>query len=205
MRMYLASIQGHIRGNFTQHLQLLILSPNSWRSTKYQAVLDSGFLDVLLCMYVSGFSSEDPWFVSLQQLIGPNHTGILEACTAALEMLCEAVDAIAVVSAHPIHTLWPKNQVLLIQFGLRMKERYLQWRGMDIVVVARRLVAAQPELEQLSLSTGRSNLSRLMDLCIDIVEFSRQVIFLNLLVGKKANLDSGKACMAQILHRTPSR
>jgi hypothetical protein len=136
----------------------------------YQAVLDSGFLDVLLCMYVSGFSSGDSWFVSLKR---PGHSGILEPCSAALEMLCKPIDAMEVFSSHPICVLWPKNRVLLFLFGRRLKERHLQWRAMDTVVVARRLAAAQPELEQLSLSTGRSNFSRLMDLCIDIVEFSR--------------------------------
>jgi hypothetical protein len=141
-----------------------------------QAVLDSGFLDMLLCMYVCNFSSGNPAFPYTQRLIDrmrSDRGAILASCTAALELLSETSDALAVISAHPVCILWPKNRTLLFQFGRRSNERHLQWRYLGTVVAVRRLAALSEHL--LLPMTKKSDLSRLIDICVDIVEFSRRV------------------------------
>jgi hypothetical protein len=181
----------------------------------YQAVLDSGFLDMLLCMYVCNFSSSETVVLFPQQLTiktDSDHSAMLEACTAVLEMLCQQADALAVVSAHPVCTLWPKSRALLDLFGRRSKkERYLQWREMGTDVVARRLVAL-PALLQLHMTKRKSDFAQLTDVCVDIVEFSRQVILRVVLVGhthgKQRNCVWLKCCprcpcINPQLHRAP--
>jgi hypothetical protein len=141
----------------------------------YQAVLDSGFLDMLLCMYVCNFSNGETVFSSAQRLIsniGSDRRSMLEACTAVLEKLCQQANALVVVSAHPVYILWPKTSALRILYVQRSNQRYLQWREMESVIVARRL-ATIPELLQLLMPEDESDLNQLADACVDIIEFSR--------------------------------
>jgi hypothetical protein len=148
--------------------------------TNYQAVLDSGFLDMLVCMYICNFSSGGDAFSLSQRLISDiawdpwDHSAMMEACTTTLQMLCKQTDALAVVLAHPVSVLWPKNQALLFLFGHRLNERCFQWREVGSVIVARRL-AVLPGLLQLPVTKKKSDFFRLVDLCVDCVEFSRQV------------------------------
>ena len=146
----------------------------------YQAVLDSGFLDMLLCMYVCDFRSGDTLPPSIQRLISRidldySDSAMLGACTAALQMLCQQTDALAVVLAHPICALWPKNETLLYQFGPRSDERCLQWRELGPVISTRRLTVL-PEILLLPITKELADSIRLNDVCVDIVEFSRQVL-----------------------------
>jgi hypothetical protein len=141
----------------------------------YQAVLDSGFLDMLLCMYVCNFSNPVTVYPSARRLIGnigSNRKSMLEACTAVLEKLCQQANALVVVSAHPVYILWPKTSTLRTLPVQQSNQRYLQWRKMESVIVARRL-ASIPEILQLLMSKDESDLNQLADGCVDIIEFSR--------------------------------
>jgi hypothetical protein len=170
--------------------------------TNYQAVLDSGFLDMLLCMYACNFSSGEttsPFTRRLASKIGSDHnTALLEACSALLAILCQHADALVVVSAHPLCVLWPKNRNLLFLFGRRSNERCLQWRELGSVIVAHRL-AALPDLLQLPIM-DKADFSQLTDVCVDIVEFSRYMVP-HLICEYYANQCSEKPSMAQVLPR----
>jgi hypothetical protein len=136
----------------------------------YQAVLNSGFLDVLVCMYICNFSSE---ICRVDEVEGALHS-IIEVVSAALLMLCSQPNAQAVVSAHPICILWPKDKRLPTFIGNRSAERQAMWRRLGPVIVARRLASLRASLQS-PRGTNIIHLADLSDARIDLEEFSRQV------------------------------
>ena len=102
-----------------------------------EAVVDAGFLDMLLCMYACNFIS------NLETTVphGANDTDerlylVLEACSAALLTLCQQPDVQIRVFAHPIYVLWPESASLLSVFGRRTKERHMKWRQLGPEIAA---------------------------------------------------------------------
>jgi len=139
--------------------------------TTCQAVLDAGFLDMLLCMYICGFSCD----IMAHSVSGTNgKLVIMEACTDALLQLCEYPGALIFISNHPLRILWPPNRPLSLRLGWQTKNRPSAWRQLGPVVVARRL-ATIPSILELSLPDSDSPVHYLIDACVDLVEFSRYV------------------------------
>jgi hypothetical protein len=142
-----------------------------------EAVLDAGFLDMLLCMYTCGFTDTmhtSP--VRADSEIAEARDAIFMDCSAALLALCRHPDFVAVVSAHPICVLWPKNRQLLSIFGCQIMERYEVWGQLGLVMATRRLQS----LALWHLPTTKdtdSNMDHVVDAWVDLVQFSRYVVF----------------------------
>jgi hypothetical protein len=133
-----------------------------------QAVFDSGFLNVLICMYACNFS---PHAIGSVDEFKARHS-IIEAVCAALATLCRQPSRKAVISSHPIGVLWPKNELLLSILGNRTAERQAIWRKLGHVVVGRRLSSLRTLLQSPS-STKRSHMTELSDAQVDLKEFAR--------------------------------
>src|ERR1700689_1491475 len=74
--------------------------------TACQAVLDAGFLDMLLCMYICCYTSSSIHITASHNAgIEALRVHMHEACSVALTTICRQRDALAVVSAHPICVL----------------------------------------------------------------------------------------------------
>jgi hypothetical protein len=132
-----------------------------------QAVFDSGFLDMLICMYACNFSAQ---VRSVDDFEG--RRSIIEAVCAALVTLCHRLSLKAVISAHPIAVLWPKNELLLYILGDRTAERQAIWRKLGPVVVGRRLSSLRTLLQSPG-STKRSHMTEISDAQVDLKEFAR--------------------------------
>jgi len=135
-----------------------------------EAVLTSGFLDMLLCMYICGFTDTVrvvPFHEAEQA-----QDSMFRDCSAALLALCRRLDFITVVSAHPVSVLWPKNREMLSLFSCQITQRFAVWIQLGHVMTTRRLQS----LSRLHLPTmGETDcdLNRLADAWVDLVQFSR--------------------------------
>ena len=139
-----------------------------------QAVLDSGFLDVVLCMYTCSFTF-DKHMGDLNQTIADfeaHQNWTSKTCSAALAILCHQPGAQAVVSTHPICTLLWRPLPSLLRH--RTSKRQAKWRQLGPVIIRRRL-ASLPAFLPLSVMRRESDWASLTDLSIDLVEFTRQV------------------------------
>jgi hypothetical protein len=170
---------------------IMELSQNN--SSARQAVLDSGFLDLLLCMYISDFkiydaspkSGQDVPKVKLlsalsqaaaQTVSDASRESMLEVCSDHLATLCRYPDALAVIKAHPICVLWPRVGLLRSEFGDRTNERPKKWWELGPALAARRL-ASFPELLLPHESRKNSHATMLPDICTDLLAFVRWVSF----------------------------
>ena len=137
-----------------------------------QAVLDAGFLDVLLCMYACIFSTTETVANDAHRvdLLMPRvlMTDIYNAALVICRQLATVPNA---PSAHPISVLlqWQLSSTV----ADRMNERMMIWRQLEKLgspLVERRLVV---------LSNGNPSWPTtdwLIDICIDLVEFSKSAV-----------------------------
>jgi hypothetical protein len=143
-----------------------------------EAVLDSGFLDMLLCMYTCGFTDSmiSPFAGSrTNSEIDEARDIIFVNCSAALLALCRHPDFVAVISTHPVSILWPKNRQLLSIFGCQRTERYEVWRQLGPVMATRRLQSLS--LSRLPMTTETdSDMDQVADAWVDLIQFSRYVV-----------------------------
>lgn len=130
-----------------------------------RAVFDSGFLDVLLCMYTCDFSANLPDVDDAEE----SRNLIVEAIGKAMVTLCHRSDARAEILAHPICVLWPKGESLLSVLGDRITGRKEIWRQLGPILVSRRVSSIAKRFQ------SRSNwyTTVLADAQIDLMEFSR--------------------------------
>jgi hypothetical protein len=135
-----------------------------------QAVLDAGFLDMLLCMYVCNFACNIPLYHGIVGVHGKSK--MMEACTDALLQLCEYPGAFTIVSAHPLCAIWPKNRPLILRLGHREQNRHLTWRKLGPLVVTRRL-ASLPDFLELQIPENDLPDYLLTEACTDLVDFAR--------------------------------
>jgi hypothetical protein len=162
-----------------------------------QAVLNSGFLDVVLCMYICNFTRDTRARGLYRTIADLEMRGnrMSRACSVALGTLCRQPGAQAVVSAHTICTLlWRPLPTLLAQ---RTSERQAKWRQLGPVMATRRL-AALPAFLPLSVMRKESDWGTLTDLSIDLVEFTRHVTVLNKLdhpILSFGSINIGDLCM----------
>lgn len=138
-----------------------------------QAVLDAGFLDVLLCMYACNFSTmktvtEDTYRVDLPM---PKVQGnrMTDICKAALGICRQLASAPNAPSTHPISVLlqWP----LYSTVAQRTSQRQTKWRQLEKLrrpLIERRLVVLSD-----GIPSWPTDWAQLIDMCIDLVEFSK--------------------------------
>ena len=130
-----------------------------------QAVLQSGFLDVLLCLYASNFTSNIPSFGDMT--VG--RKALMEDISDALVILCRQSDARAFLSAHPIRALWPLNQPLRSILGDQTAERQTVWRQLGSAIATRRISSLSKTIH----ATDILYPDELEDNIVDITKFSR--------------------------------
>lgn len=188
---YMSSTNRDIRSSIYQHPALPLvefigdLAQNG--SMACRSIFESGFLDALLCMYASNFTSDS----ALSHRPGPsslrsqsdqlNRTPVIDAGNALLITLCQEPSTLIVVSAHPIAVLWPKNRRLITLLGRRTKERYVQWQKLGDHVVFKRLDATRKLLEEAVLERRKlldepgsmAAPSELAEFCVDLAGFAR--------------------------------
>lgn len=188
---YMSSINRDIRSSIHQHPVLPLIDfigdLAETGDAACRAIFDSGFLDVLLCMCASNFTSDITSFSTP----GPSslHTqsaqsirdSVIDAGNSLLTMLCREPNTLIVVSAHPIAVIWPKNRRLVTLLGRRTKERHVQWQRLGHHMVFKRLDAArillgEHILERIKLLDDPETMiapSELAEVCVDLVGFTR--------------------------------
>lgn len=111
MDAYISSLKPGTN-NPTSPLVEFIMTVAEVNQSTCHAVCNSGFLDVLACMYACNFSSGryggDP---------ESGQNDIKDTICTALVRLCGRLDAKEMILAHPISVLWPRNRQLLPIFG----------------------------------------------------------------------------------------
>jgi hypothetical protein len=137
-----------------------------------QAVLDAGFLDVVLCLYVCNFSCS--MMAQFHDVDGK--PVILDACSNALAGLCKEPNALTVFSTHPLYILWPRSHAILLDPKRTARDRFVTWRRLGLLLVARRLVAL-PAIVESRVHDNESHSSLLSEACTDLVEFATQVFY----------------------------
>lgn len=157
-------------------LPLLSFVMNLLRSNKlaYDAVLKSGFLDVLLCIYIGNFTDDYIMTAISKKALNPHRVpegrqALLESGRAILSCLSLREDTQKIISLHPVCVFWPKDDSLLAMYGYRVTEREAKWRDLGTELVARRLRA----IEFLFIAKGSGEFSERDDASIDLEEFSR--------------------------------
>jgi hypothetical protein len=135
------------------------------------AVLHSGFLDVLLCIYACNFISDIP---KIDDVKG-GRKALWEDVCATLVMLRHQPGAKAVISAHPVSVLWPNNnQSSRLKLGDQKSERQAIWRQLGRTMAMRRIYS----LAQILRKPGDTKFlypTESTDAGIDIAEFLRKV------------------------------
>jgi hypothetical protein len=144
--------------------------------TACKAILDAGFLHVLLCIYTHDFF--DP-FLAAENAKGRDHIDQLRhICDGVLNELCRHQECSDIIFNHPISVLWPRDsRSSLIWTGMakqrpqytRFHERKRTWESLNPQFVDRRLrsILNCPSIwsERSSRTTER------LDVCIDVSAF----------------------------------
>lgn len=140
-----------------------------------QAVLDAGFLDVLLCMYACNFSmmktgTEGTYRVDLPmpKVQGNRMTDICEAALGICQQLATAPNA---PSDHPISVLlqWPLSSTV----AHRTNQRQTKWQQLENL--RRPLIERRLAVLSNGIPSWPTDWAQLIDICIDLVEFSNMV------------------------------
>jgi hypothetical protein len=134
-----------------------------------QAVLQAGFLSMVLCMYLHDFlpsgvnHSEVGWMFRRSSLVA--------ACNETLGVFAASVNSDVLVE-HPVYVLWAKS--------FRIQEQYIErrqvWRSLERSLVLWRLGTILNVIFLSSDSTVTTNDS--VDALGDLFEFARQVLLL---------------------------
>lgn len=103
-----------------------------------------------------------------------HHPALLDACKSVLAILSTEHDYLEIVLIHPVHDLWLCSDKLIPDYfetnsAEALESRCLAWRGIDALIVKRRLMtiwSVFPSLENHRENTG-------LQVCTDVVEFSR--------------------------------
>lgn len=135
-------------------------------------VLKSGFLDVLLCIYAASFkvNPKDDW---------PHGTKgrnlILVTGQILLLSLSRLPETQAIISAHPVSVLWPKDRGLRSLYGLGVTQREVVWRELGSEMATRRLQSLVDLVYSPSIRRAEDAFKELTDAYLDVREFARCV------------------------------
>jgi hypothetical protein len=133
-----------------------------------QAVFNSGFFDMLVCIYACNFTSDLGSIENIER----GRDSITDTVCVALATLCCQPEARAAISGHPVGVLWPTQGPLPSTLGDQRTERQAAWRRLSPVIISRRLSSIKKLLCSLE-STTSSRMAELPDAQIDLLEFSR--------------------------------
>jgi hypothetical protein len=163
MDIYLAS--SSVKESPMSGLIKFIIDLSQVDSSTRQAVLDSGFLFMLICMSTASPSS------NMELALVNNLHNFHEEGTNAIISLCQYSDAKTVISTHPICILWPPDNTLIPILGNHMSERASQWRQLGSNMIMRRVIFLSKILRR--VGEGSSLFRTFPDIYVDLLEFSR--------------------------------
>lgn len=135
------------------------------------AALESGLLDMFVCLYVCNFSCEKVPKNILQRF-DPGHDSIFRSCCDALVSISQVPEASAILSRHPITIMWPHMPILSPMLRGNLALRRDQWRQLKNAVVTRRMTSIRALLE-MSLKKDLFIQVDLLNIYIDILEFTK--------------------------------
>jgi hypothetical protein len=148
-----------------------------------QAVLDAGLLDLIVSMMVRDFSI--PSLGLKKDDADERRSMVFDVCQSLLMHLSAHPDLLLVMADHPICALWPKHHLfhkdLAVNADARWRKRRLAWNQVDQSLVNDRLKTA-PALCEMAPEAIRET-ADLEDLCVDLLEFLRYVMFFLSLKG----------------------
>lgn len=148
---------------------MLRLARESFKTS--QAVLEAGFLDILLCMYICDFHYETGVHSSVAGEMMKREM-MKQTCTDMLVELSKYPENVAVISGHPIFDLWPRGQLFDSQVTRRARNSKI-WRHVDMrPLVSRRLGVLFRDAKRRHYIT-EPNAAELAEACMDLIEFSR--------------------------------
>lgn len=127
-----------------------------------RAIMEAGFLDMLVYMTLSGFqSSRTP--LDDSRLVG----GFLDSCEATLRCFFLHSECLQLIASHPIRSLWPSHQRIFKAelFPNPAQPRNELWRQLGNNVIMRRI--------RMLKSIADSPLIETRVACMDLVEFCR--------------------------------
>lgn len=135
------------------------------------ATLQSGLLDMFVCLYVCNFSCEQiP--ENILQRFAPGHDSIFRSCCDALLSISQVPNASSILSRHPITIMWPHMPILSPILRGDHAFRRDQWRQLKIAVVARRMTSIRTLLE-MSPKNDLFIQVDLLNIYMDILEFTK--------------------------------
>jgi hypothetical protein len=136
-----------------------------------QAALDGGFLNMLLRIYVVF-----PTFYWSNAEEHARHSLLLDACESALAVLSTGAVRADIISNHPVHDLWLRDEQLVPGHAdvTRIREESLEdrccaWRRTEAHFIRTRLKT----IWSMSPWYEGNNENAEFQGCIDVVEFSR--------------------------------
>jgi len=142
-----------------------------------QAVLDTGFLDLLVSMLVRDFSI--PNMNLKRDEADECRSMVLEVCHSLLIHLSAHADLFLVLANHPICAIWPRHHLfhrdLAMSADARWRKRRSAWKQVDGSLVDDRLKSI-PALYEASPGDIRE-LADLEDVCVDLLEFLGYAMF----------------------------
>lgn len=140
-----------------------------------QAIINSGFLDSLLCIYAAHVEGDRSHNLPEWPKATEDRGNLLDAGRQLLRSLSREPESRSIIASHPICVLWPKDEHLIGIYGYRVTERERVWRELGVEIVSRRMYAL--EVLWHAKRTGKAFIE-LADASIDALEFSRCVLSL---------------------------
>ena len=135
------------------------------------AALESGLLDMIVCLYVCNFSCEQVP-KDIVQRFDPGHDSIFRSCCDALLSISQVPDASSILLRHPITIMWPHMPILSSVLRGTPRFRCDQWRQIKFAVVDRRMTSIGALLEMSSKKDLFIQVD-LLNIYIDILEFTK--------------------------------
>jgi hypothetical protein len=135
-----------------------------------QAILDAGFLDFLLYMYVCDFHDPLQFYSSYSERKNRKPPLIL-VCNFIFLQLSNDKDNLSAILNHPLHIFWPRWDDCPFKKGSQnqtLQRRRRTWRMLDKTLLNLRFNAIRH-----ILSSGSEQ--GLLDACVDFLEFMRYV------------------------------
>jgi hypothetical protein len=172
---------GHGATPFIKFIHSLSLASTSC----CKSVLETGFLDMVLCMYLHDFlpSAISPSEINWME----RRSSLITACTAALDIFAASShpEISQTLSNHPLYTLWPKATITETRFI----ERRTTWKTLDKGLTQWRLETILNVIFLSSLEVSDD----ILDALDDLLEFARYIISASYPIPGIYSVDSASA------------
>lgn len=119
-----------------------------------RAVIDAGFLDMLLVLAICEFADPSPFYRSPASW-QKNMDALLLKCNEALSALAAHTQTHAALACHPLNIFWPREYWMLLKAPCfsrhsaqdALRARKAIWGGLDERIIARRVATIENNLD----------------------------------------------------------